>query len=102
MNRETLENHKVNPDCDCTICFVKDVMNETNCDYDEVIEILKGMQEKGYIEIKKWDNEGFPLEIIRTISKKKTKRLLSRLEAINEQSRNNQDLKSIKKQLQKL
>jgi hypothetical protein len=71
-----LTNHKVNPKCNCTKCFIKDCMDKSGESYEEIIKNLLKAQEDGIIEIDDYDKNGFPLRIKRIATKKQLQKLL--------------------------
>jgi hypothetical protein len=75
-NLELLEHHQVNPDCDCTKCFIKDMMNKLDCTYEQMISHLMELQEMGVLEILDYDSDGFPTKIKRTMGHKQLKKLI--------------------------
>lgn len=77
MNEIDIHDHKVNPNCGCTKCFVKDIMDKSDCSYKEAIDELMELQDRGILKINSYDNEGFPMEIERVVSKKDLKKILA-------------------------
>jgi|WetSurMetagenome_2_1015567.scaffolds.fasta_scaffold1467926_2 hypothetical protein len=80
MNRQLIQKHRVNPKCNCTVCFVKETMDKTGASYDDALKAIFTAQEEGLLTIEDYDVDGFPTEIKRNVTAKKLKEVLKKLE----------------------